>query len=59
MPDVTKQMIERAFEWLQTLSSSTVYTEMPADMQNDPNSVKMVRAGDSCPVVWKRHDRIW
>ena len=45
MPDVTKQMIERAFEWLQTLSS-TVYTEMPADMQNDPNSVKMVRAGD-------------
>lgn len=50
MPDVTKQMIERAFEWLKHYPLSTVYTEMPAEMQNDPNSVKMVRAGDQ--ALW-------
>ena len=50
MPDVTTQMIERCVEWLQYYPISTVWTDMPEAMQNDPNSVKMVRAGDS--ALW-------
>ena len=48
MPDVTTQMIEQCVEWLQYYPISTVWTDMPEAMQNDPNSVKMVRAGDQC-----------
>ena len=48
MPDVTTQMIERCVEWLQYYPISTVWTDMPQAMQNDLNSVKMVRAGDQC-----------
>ncbi len=48
MPDVTTQMIERCVEWLQYYPISTVWTDMPKEMQDDPNSVKMVRAGDQC-----------
>jgi 3-deoxy-manno-octulosonate cytidylyltransferase (CMP-KDO synthetase) len=48
MPDVTVDMIERCVEWLQYYPISTVWTDMPKAMQNDPNSVKMVRAGDQC-----------
>jgi 3-deoxy-manno-octulosonate cytidylyltransferase (CMP-KDO synthetase) len=48
MPDVTLQMIERCIEWLQYYPISTVWTDMPKEMQDDPNSVKMVRAGDQC-----------
>jgi len=48
MPDVTLQMIERCVEWLQYYPISTVWTDMPKEMQDDPNSVKMVRAGDQC-----------
>ena len=50
MPDVTVEMIERCVEWLQYYPISTVWTDMPQAMQNDPNSVKMVRAGDS--ALW-------
>jgi 3-deoxy-manno-octulosonate cytidylyltransferase (CMP-KDO synthetase) len=50
MPDVTLQMIERCVEWLQYYPVSTVFTNMPEDKQNDPNSVKMVRAGDQ--ALW-------
>jgi len=50
MPDVTLQMIERCIEWLKYYPISTVFTAMPEEMQNDPNSVKMVRAGDS--ALW-------
>ena len=50
MPDVTTQMIERCIEWLKYYPISTVFTAMPEEMQNDPNSVKMVRAGDS--ALW-------
>ena len=50
MPDVTTQMIERCVEWLQYYPISTVWTDMPEAMQNDPNSVKMVRAGDQ--ALW-------
>ena len=48
MPDVTLQMIERCVEWLKYYPISTVWTDMPKEMQNNPNSVKMVRAGDQC-----------
>ena len=48
MPDVTLEMIERCIEWLQYYPISTVWTDMPKEMQDDPNSVKMVRAGDQC-----------
>jgi 3-deoxy-manno-octulosonate cytidylyltransferase (CMP-KDO synthetase) len=48
MPDVTLQMIERCVEWLRYYPISTVWTDMPKEMQDDPNSVKMVRAGDQC-----------
>ena len=50
MPDVTLQMIERCVEWLQYYPVSTVFTDMPEEMQNEPNSVKMVRAGDQ--ALW-------
>ena len=46
MPDITLQMIERCIEWLQYYPISTVWTDMPKEMQNNPDSVKMVRAGD-------------
>ena len=50
MPDVTTEMINRCVEWLKYYPVSTVYTDMPTDLQNDPNSVKMVRAGDQ--ALW-------
>ena len=48
MPDATLQMIERCVEWLQYYPISTVWTDMPKEKQDDPNTVKMVRAGDQC-----------
>ena len=48
MPDVTPQMIERCVEWLKYYPISTVWTDMPKEMQSNPDSVKMVRAGDQC-----------
>ncbi len=46
MPDVTVPMIEQCLESLKYYPISTVWTNMPKEMQDDPNSVKMVRAGD-------------
>ena len=46
MPDVTLEMIEKAQWHLQHYPVTTVFTQMQEDKQNDPNSVKMVRAGD-------------
>ena len=50
MPDVTLQMIERCVEWLKYYPISTVWIDMPEEMQNNPDSVKMVRAGDQ--ALW-------
>ena len=50
MPDVTKEMIEKCIFSLRHYSVSTVFTKMPEEKQNDPNSVKMVRAGDQ--ALW-------
>jgi len=48
MPDVTIDIIEKVKWHLQHYPVTTVWTEMPEEKQNDPNSVKMVRAGDQC-----------
>jgi len=50
MPDVTVELIEKCIASLSQYQVSTVYTAMPSKMQNDPNSVKMVRAGDQ--ALW-------
>jgi 3-deoxy-manno-octulosonate cytidylyltransferase (CMP-KDO synthetase) len=50
MPDVTAELIEKCIASLSHYQVSTVYTAMPSKMQNDPNSVKMVRAGDQ--ALW-------
>jgi 3-deoxy-manno-octulosonate cytidylyltransferase (CMP-KDO synthetase) len=50
MPDVTVEMIEKCISSLTHYSVSTVFAEMPEDKQNDPNSVKMVRAGNQ--ALW-------
>ena len=50
MPDITFEMIERCVEWLKYYNLSTVFAKMPEELQNDPNSVKMVRAGDQ--ALW-------
>ncbi len=50
MPDVTVEMIERCVQWLKYYPVSTVFTEMPKEMQDNPASVKMVRAGDQ--ALW-------
>jgi len=50
MPDVTEKMIEQCLLSLKDYPVSTVYTDMPVDMQNNPDSVKMVRAKDQ--ALW-------
>ena len=50
MPDVTQEMIHRCITSLTEYEVSTVYTEMTEELQNDPNSVKMVRAKDQ--ALW-------
>ena len=48
MPDVTLQMIERCVQWLKYYPVSTVFTHMSEEEQNNPGSVKLVKAGDQC-----------
>ena len=50
MPDVTLDMIEKTLWHLQHYPVTTVFTNMPEDKQNDPNSVKMVRGADQ--ALW-------
>ena len=50
MPDATTDMVDKCISSLQHYPVSTVFTKMPEEKQNDPNSVKMVRAGDS--ALW-------
>jgi len=52
MPDVTVEMIDKCIEQLSYNSAvSTVYTDMPKQLQNDPNSVKMIQAYPS-KALW-------
>ena len=50
MPDVTVEMIEKCIFSLQHYPISTVFAKMSEEEQNNPNSVKMVRAGNS--ALW-------
>jgi 3-deoxy-manno-octulosonate cytidylyltransferase (CMP-KDO synthetase) len=50
MPDVTLDMIEKTVWHLQNYSITTMFAKMTPELQNDPNSVKMVRAGDK--ALW-------
>ena len=50
MPDITTYMIQQT-EWhLKHYPVTTMFTEMPPCMQQDPNTVKMVKAGDQ--ALW-------
>jgi len=50
MPDVSIAMIDQVLWHLKHYSVTTVFTDMPVEKQQDPNSVKMVRAGDQ--ALW-------
>jgi len=50
MPDVTVDMIEKVQWHLQHYQITTLWTDMPQEMQNDPNTVKMITAGDK--ALW-------
>ena len=50
MPDATLDMVNKCISGLQHYPVSTVFTKMPKENQDDPNSVKMVRAGDQ--ALW-------
>ena len=48
MPDVTVEMIEKTARHLKNYSVTTMCAMMPKEQQNDPNTVKLVRAADKC-----------
>ncbi len=50
MPDVTVDMIKSCIWHLQHYQITTLWTDMPKEMQDDPNSVKMIRSGDK--ALW-------
>lgn len=50
MPDVTPECIDKCIWQLKHYPITTVFTDMPEEMQNDPNSVKMIRSGDQ--ALW-------
>ena len=54
MPDITPAMIEKCIEHLSKYSVTTLYTTMPKEKQNDPNTVKMIRAKDQ--ALWFGRD---
>lgn len=49
MIDVSTECIERCLLSLNDYSVSTVFTDMPKEKQDDPNTVKLIRSGDNCP----------
>ena len=48
MPDVTEEMIEKTIWHLKNYPITTMCAMMPEEQQNDPNTVKLVRAADKC-----------
>ena len=50
MPDITSAMIEKCIEHLSKYSVTTLYTTMPKEKQNDPNTVKMIIEKDQ--ALW-------
>ena len=50
MPDVSTYMIQSVYHQLNHYQVTTAFTDMPAEQQDDPNTVKMIRAGDQ--ALW-------
>ena len=50
MPDVRPDMIEKVIWHLKHYPIATLYTDMPKEKQNDPHTVKMIRAADQ--ALW-------
>ena len=50
MPDINSQIILKTLWHLKHYSITTMFTKMKPELQNDPNSVKLVRAGDK--ALW-------
>lgn len=50
MPDINSQIILKTLWHLKHYSITTMFTKMKPELQEDPNSVKMVRAGDK--ALW-------
>ena len=50
MPDVTPKMINSVVEYLRYYSIATLFADMPKIQQDEPSTVKMVRAGDK--ALW-------
>ena len=50
MPNVTVDMIKNVDWHLKHYPITTLWTDMPKEMQDDPHSVKMIRSGDK--VLW-------
>ena len=48
MPDVTLEMIKKTVWHLKNYSVTTMCAMMPEEQQNNPNTVKLVRAADKC-----------
>jgi 3-deoxy-manno-octulosonate cytidylyltransferase (CMP-KDO synthetase) len=48
MPDVTEEMIEKTIWHLKNYPITTMCAMMPEEQQNDPGTVKLVRAADKC-----------
>ena len=50
MPDIRPDMIKDVAHYLNYYSITTLFTDMPKEEQDNPSSVKMVRAGDK--ALW-------
>tara|TARA_Y200000002_G_scaffold293276_1_gene247473 strand:+ start:246 stop:851 length:606 start_codon:yes stop_codon:yes gene_type:complete len=50
MPDVRPDMIEKVIWHLKHYPIATLFTDMPEEKQNDPHTVKMIRAADQ--ALW-------
>ena len=48
MPDITADMIEDCLDWTGIDPVHTLYTDMPEELCDDPNTVKLVTAMDHC-----------
>ena len=46
MPDITPEMIHKVRALLDHYTVSTLYTDLPENMKEDPNTVKMITNGD-------------
>jgi 3-deoxy-manno-octulosonate cytidylyltransferase (CMP-KDO synthetase) len=54
MPDVTTKMLQQAILTLNSYDVGTVYTDMTKEMQNDPNSVKMIKNSNNAALWFGR-----